>query len=422
MMAFPANPTPLLDLPLELREEIYKEVLVSPAKSFGLLQTCREIHDGAQKFLYQRPLVFRSQLDLCKWSRSTLAENCSRVTEISLFLQDVDLGAILQPQVTSAMVASPPRLLTSTLYEIELSKLCEALKRLPKVEIFSLRVLDRQSFLYRAFITNVLNSLSSTFPVLKDLRVEGSIIHQSLDLLSKFKTLRHLTLGGVSTCSARVAERILNEMEQLESLSFISNQPTNILLCNPSDDSINTEKPRKKTRKETQDWKDPPSPPMNVLTSLLPSNHTARTLALPDDNKTLEEKTISPQKRHEKSLIALETILDKPAITHSIANEFDVPSKTLKRYDPTEHVVTLRIRIKSTDDVPDIINDLCRQQNEGGLAKLRRLILMRTGGDDTPQDALGASTETEVKMPTDAGDLLSFVALPVDGPLHTLSP
>ena len=407
MMGLPANATPLLDLPLELREQIYKEVLISQAKSFDLLRTCREIHNGAHKFLYQRPLVFRSQLCLYQWSRSTIEENCSRVTEISLTLQDVDLRTILRSQLTNDITASPPRLLTWELYEMELAKLHETLRRLPRIETFTLRALDLQSFLYHAFLFKVLDLLSSVCPVLKDFRVESSIMHHNLGILADFQTLRHLTFAGISAWSASETARILNRMEQLESLSFISNQAATMPLYVPGDGFLKQEKLRDNGCKGTQDWKDPPSSPKTNSISSRPSNLTAKILALLHDYGTLDNISIlHVQKPHDEPLVALQKIVNKAAIATLELNGPSLQLETLKRYHLLEHVATFRIRIKSAADASDILHYLWTQQSEGGLTKLRRLVLTRNSGN-MPKGVLWTSEDSGIEISTDADHVVS---------------
>jgi hypothetical protein len=212
----------LFDLPLELREQIYKDALSSPSQGPALLRTCREISSEARKCLYQRPINLASQGDLCDWSTQTPPELLLHVCEIGLHVQDIDLKPILTSDISESAHSSP-RLLTRELYEQEVHRIEQAFRRLPKLKIITLRALPgRPSFLYREFVAEVLNILSATCLELLDLRLGGNFHHQDLSFLSDLATLRAFSFDGFSLSSPTTTANVLASLPLLSSLSLIS--------------------------------------------------------------------------------------------------------------------------------------------------------------------------------------------------------
>lgn len=222
-MAVPADQTPLFTLPLELRQLVYRAILASPYHGPELLRTCREVHQEAHKFLFERPVSFRSQVALFDWLDRVPHKYLTQAREISLSIQDVDLKSLLKASTLISHPGDPPRLLTWDLYEAELGKLSRALKHLPKVQKITIRAIpDGQSFLYREFLQSFLNMLSSLFPDLVGLSLEGNLHHQSLSFLSGFTELQALSFDGFSASSPSETAKILSGLDHLASLSLVS--------------------------------------------------------------------------------------------------------------------------------------------------------------------------------------------------------
>lgn len=378
-MTILGNVTSLLTLPLELRELIYKEVILAPTRSFALLQTCREIEKEAQKFLYHRPLVFHSQDSLYDWSASTSPENGSRVTNISVFIQDADLRSLLWKDLGPGMTASQSPLLTFEHYKAELAKLHGAFEKLPKVTNLTLRVLPtRQSFLYRQFLSKVLTLLSSMYPMLVKLTVEGNMIHQNLDFLTGLTHLRHFTFDGVSASSVVATVETLNRLKHLHSLSLNSHQtlstysglPHNAFCCSKTPESAHFTRTTNQNRlflpaEHLQD-----NPPELIS--------TAEVLTSLRDHKTLRQISIYyAQEPQPKILEALQEVVSNASIT---TLELDWPNlrcEVLKLFSLIDHIETLQIKPKAPLDVVDIMCYIWTRRNEGDIAKLRRLILTR---------------------------------------------
>ncbi|CBX91071.1 hypothetical protein LEMA_P061050.1 [Plenodomus lingam JN3] len=379
-MALHGNATSLLTLPLELRELIYKEVLLASTRRFDLLQTCKEINTEAQKFLYQRPLVFHSQDCLYDWLTLTSSEHCSQVTDISVFIRDVNLRPLLQKDLGLDMTASSSRLLTFEVYEAELAKIRGSFEKIPKVSNLTLRVLpDRQSFLYREFLARVLKLLSNVYPMLVEFETEGNMVHQNLEYLAGFRHLRHFAFDGVSASSLVATVDILNSLEHLQSLSLTSHQAlATSLNSHPSQSSCFT-----KSSSDNLTWA------TNLHGLFSPTE------ALEDDSselllaadiltalrghKTLREISIYyAQEPTPGLLIALGRIVKSQAEIKILKLDWpNLPSEVLVLYDLIDDIETFQIKPKAPSDAINVMCHVWTRRSEGDLGKLRSLILAR---------------------------------------------
>ncbi|KAF2473523.1 uncharacterized protein BDR25DRAFT_196049, partial [Lindgomyces ingoldianus] len=212
----------ILSLPLELREQIYKEVLANPSQGPGLLIACHDIYNEAHKFLFQRPLSFRNQSALWEWLMKVPGKHLHYVTEVTLGLEDVNLSPLLTIPI-KPHGDSKPRLLTWELYEQELEKLYRVLKKLPHLKTLTIKALpDCQSFLYHGFLTTFLGHLGSLFPSLWHLTLRGNFHHQTLSFLTPLEELRYLSFDGFSSTPPTKTAEILSSLHQLTDLSLAS--------------------------------------------------------------------------------------------------------------------------------------------------------------------------------------------------------
>ena len=148
----------LLNLPAELREQIYRNILSSPEQGPEILQTCRQIEREARKFLYQRPINFPGQLSLYVWVDATPNHLLPHVTDVSVAIQDIDLQPVLCPRAFTPSLR--PQLLTWGLYETEISKLISTLGKLPHIKRIAIKSPALcQSHLYGEFVSRVLRGL-----------------------------------------------------------------------------------------------------------------------------------------------------------------------------------------------------------------------------------------------------------------------
>jgi hypothetical protein len=386
----PTGQTPFFTLPLELRELVYRAVLTSPVHCSALLRTCREIYFEAHNFIFERPVSFRSQVALFEWLHFVPQKHVDRVTELSLSVRDVDLRSLL---TTSALVShpgDPPRLLTWDLYEAELDRLLHTLKKFSNLRKLTLRVITgRQSFLYREFLRKLLRVLGFLFPDLLDLSLEGNFHHQELSFLPAFSRLQAFSFDGFSASSPSETATVLSGLEQLTSLSLLS-QST---LLTPDSQTRSTFTIRYQSLTggvvNTID-----SLKCFSVTELIPISaptlfFTPEVLISLQNHQGLRMiKICLSQAPNEETTAALETFLEH---THIRTLELDWP-----QLDP--HVLEafsliprglehLWVRAKSAADAFEIVWSIAESRHAGDLPDLIELVLLRstqTYDDITP--------------------------------------
>jgi hypothetical protein len=389
-MSMPIGQTPLFTLPLELRELVYRAVLTSPQHGPDLLRTCREIYFEAYKFIFERPVSFRSQVALFEWLQFVPQKHVDRVTELSLSVQDVDLRSLLTDSALVSHPGDPPRLLTWDLYEAELDRLLHTLKKFSNMRKLTIRaVTGRQSFLYREFLRKFLGVLGFLFPDLLDLGLEGNLHYQDLTFLSAFGRLQAFSFDGFSASSPSETATILSGLEQLTSLSLVS-QST---LLTPDYQTRSTFSIRHQSLTgvvvNTID-----SLKCFSVTELIPVSaptlfFTPEILMSLQNHQGLSMiKICLSQKPNEDTMAALENFLDH---THIRTLELDWPQldpQDLEAFSLIPYSLEyLWVRAKSAADAFDIIWSIAESRHAGELPNLIELILLRSTrdyGDVTP--------------------------------------
>lgn len=183
----------LLQLPRELREEIYLLALLHSPNPTSLLQTCPQITMEAQPLLYQRPVKLSSQAKLFDWIDRSRAQNLRQVRHLSLHLTDIDLSPLLasdrsrsrdQNQNQNENSPKPPS--AWSLYEDELARFDTALRSLPsltEITIVPPRVMHSQ--LLRGMYLSLLALIPRLHPGLKLL-----VVHDDETILDVVKPLQ----------------------------------------------------------------------------------------------------------------------------------------------------------------------------------------------------------------------------------------
>ena len=210
------------DLPLELRELIYKEVLSDHSQGQELLYTCRNILSEAHKFLFQRRITFRGQSSLYRWLERVPQDLLQYVHEVLFELQDVDLTSVLSSNTTAEQPRRTRGFKIWGLYQSELVALNQAFARLPGVRVITIRAISgRQTHLYGQFLTGLLERIKVYYPGLKSFSLEGSMHNQSLEFLCSFRNLTSLTFDGYSTSGLVQTIEFLSSL-RLKKVSIIS--------------------------------------------------------------------------------------------------------------------------------------------------------------------------------------------------------
>lgn len=176
--------SPLLQLPPELRDEIYRFALLSSNTTLSLLTTSHQLQMEAQPLLYQRPIKLSSQAKLFDWIRRSRSSNLRQVKNLTLRLTDIDLSLLLDPD---ALQQDPP---TSawTLYNDEIVHLDRALRSLPgltELTIIPPRIIHSQ--LLRSLYLSFLALIPKHYPRLRLL-----VIHDESTILDAVAALQGL--------------------------------------------------------------------------------------------------------------------------------------------------------------------------------------------------------------------------------------
>jgi hypothetical protein len=373
---------PILTLPLELRELIYKDVLSSPSQGSQLLRVCREIYSEAHKYLFHRPILFCGQTALYRWLDQVPAKFLHHVTDITLELRDVDLRPLLNPASSPALTSSMPRLLAWELHEMELDRLSSALGRLRNIKTLTIRALaERQSFLYREFLTRVLESLGSLYPKLASLTLEGSFHNQSLSFLSSLEELESLSFDGFSLSSPTETATIFSNLTHLTNLSVISQQtqpaPTTHVHSNLDSKRQSLPTPILLAMKQLAS--------LSVTESMHPTTipplfFTLEVLNSLRDHSTLNSLTIRLSRAPSNEMLeAFEYFLDSASGIERL--ELDWPgleSSVLEAYSLlTESLKEFWVRCESTETAFDILYTVLENLEEGDLQRLKRVGLVK---------------------------------------------
>lgn len=206
--------SPLLDLPLEIRQLIYDYTLAQPASGDGisLLRANRQLAIEAKGSLYARPLVFTSQSIWFDCLAFSDALHLRRVQTFTLRLTDLDVTVLLNNSETGP--PSRPPLTLWELYSDECRKLEDALRRMPNITTFTLLApSSMHSFLfqdlYRKFVRLVPETLPRlrTFDIPKD-ESEQPKGDRALNQAASVSLQRKRTLiDGMAESPCRIALR-----------------------------------------------------------------------------------------------------------------------------------------------------------------------------------------------------------------------
>lgn len=190
---------PLLDLPPEMRLDIYELALLDakPALSSpSLLQTCSLINMEARPTLYKRPASFPSQAKLFDWIDDSRKQDLKRIRTLTLRLTDIDLSSLIDQ-------SSPSTARETSLwarYQAELGRLDDALRALPNLS--SLTIVPPKagrSQLLKGLYHSFLSRIPRRCAKLKRLEVQDD--EQILPSVPVLRQIREVVFAGSSVRS-----------------------------------------------------------------------------------------------------------------------------------------------------------------------------------------------------------------------------
>lgn len=333
----------------------------------------------SQKYLFQGDLKFGDQYEFSDWLGRIGPQNRSHVIQIDVSIQDIDLRSLLYADTSLEDGRSSPQLLTHDLYETELARLRNALAQLPNVKILTIRALSgRQSFLYRDFLANILNSLSSTYPHLTDLTLEGNLQHQRLSFLGNMDHVQHFTFNGVCADSATEFADTLVKLKHLRHLGLNTKGTTSEPMT-PVSSLFTIEK------ESGASWQTPTSSQSTSNTATSPSPECSHSMSSLSDTLDILDKGM-PQSLSiamsytpdMNTLESLQTCLERSAIERLELDWPQLRSEVLEDYVfGSGNLKRLWLRVCSIGDVQDILCAILKCQRVNELFSLKTLVLVR---------------------------------------------
>ena len=223
-------PPKFLMLPLELREQIYAEVLISmPSTLPQLLRTNRQVAEEAQPFLYKQAIAFDGQTDLFAWLQSVDRKQLRHVTTIKFKLHDIEpekiVGALgerlRRTKVSHTALSSADDNPYLTACDQQVKEIGETFSLMPNVKDFTFlgwKINDPHPCSH--MLVSLSHEVAFRFPKLQSLSIQTDIL--STTFISSLPHLRSLSITGFSTSTPAETQSNLSSVANLASLSIIS--------------------------------------------------------------------------------------------------------------------------------------------------------------------------------------------------------
>ena len=224
MVASSTTRSPFLDLPLEIREQVYGGLLCdSSGVEVQMLRTSQQIYAEAQPFLFKRPSTFASQFDFYDWVQGSSAHNRKYVQCVRLKLVDViSREGLPASSIQEYRRNSPSPIVLS--YEADLARFATALKGVPNLRSMTLyknRTGDSDHF--RDFHRQCFAVLAKQFPGLRSLAFYVDQV--PVDFLASFRSLSSLRFTGFSTSPPQETLKALQKLTKLDELELFGPPP-----------------------------------------------------------------------------------------------------------------------------------------------------------------------------------------------------
>ena len=226
--------TNFLDIPTELREQIYNAVLnATPLSLYSLVLTGRQISREARPYLFKQSLVFDGQSELHEWLKTVNHSYLHYVTNIQFKLHDIDPDEIvgaLGKRLRRMGMSGPPEPHSDPYKQacdMELGRLQEAFRLLPKVTHFTILTITKADPQppYR-MLYNFCKMLSQSLPNLISLTNHEDSLPMSF--VAPLQKLRRLSFPGVTAGPSKEITKAFGELPSLTELQVCRPDPSSV--------------------------------------------------------------------------------------------------------------------------------------------------------------------------------------------------
>ncbi len=219
----------LLDIPTELRVEIYKLLFSTPGTAYGILETCRQIRSEALPASYQRRLDFGCQRLLYRWLDRADSQLLHLVKSVRFTIYSPDLASILRLD----RIVEPERSAIWKVHTTELEKLASAFKSFPNLrELTIYEHSNGCSHFLQNLILAFLDFLALECPQLCELALPWNF--QPVCLPRPFPNLRSLRVPGLACSPSSINFDSVSQLQDLTDLTiYRPTRTTGLPFCAP---------------------------------------------------------------------------------------------------------------------------------------------------------------------------------------------
>ncbi len=222
-----------LDIPRELREQVYRAVLnTSPSSLYNLVLTNHQTSREAKPYLFKQSLVFDGQSELYEWLKTVDHAYLQLVVDIQFKLHDIDPEGIvgaLGKRLRQASISDPSNRPDNDPYteacQLEIGRLEKAFQLLPKVKRFTILATTKADPQppYR-MLSWFSQMLVHNFPNLISLTSYEDML--AIPVVSPLHKLRRLRFPGISTAHSTQVTNVLSKLPSLVHLEVCQPDPT----------------------------------------------------------------------------------------------------------------------------------------------------------------------------------------------------
>jgi hypothetical protein len=214
------GPPPFLELPLEIRRQIYDTTLaLCLADQLSLLITNHQVYDEGYNFVFRRPLTFSSRLRLQSFVNSHPPNVLGQVRSLTL-----RLGGLAPSEMESYLrnaIMGIPVCAGDHPYVLESESILFCLRMMPGLKRFSLlppRQRNRNP-VPRELVQHLLTQMPQYWKQLESLSISTDL--KSLAFLTDMPHLRSLQFSGCSDTESESAKLITQQMLCLQEIAIV---------------------------------------------------------------------------------------------------------------------------------------------------------------------------------------------------------